>query len=460
MRTRRPRVKRSKGRVPQARKPPRRPRPSKPRRKPEKPRGSETGRVARTRAGCWATWETPSQDARDTSPTLPWPEPGTSEGLRPLHAFAIAELRRTPCMRTSQNPQKAKFAEFPFHALGCIVWSARSHYAPNWLLGTDSPEEDGGGVHPLRPREEGREVGAFSGYVVRKALIVAQEVSAGHRGSLHVERDVRQPHLRAVLRAPRAVAPLRSVAVDHPVICRQRVRIRCVVAEIVVGDRNSPVLRHVNCWRECLLVAGRDVGRRVVDLHGGRPGKAPVGRGRERDAVVPAEKALGEALVLPDGVELAAVRVDRDVGDAVAGADRVTVVWVDHAGVHHPLEPDGARPRPAVVLGAHNGHVEKGSTRPANVPDEGEDVNELALRTHRDLIAQGLREDTRVVDDARILPASPAVGGSREQRRPPNDRTNRGETVPDRVYEARVIGIGGYRVLVVKPIGVIVADER
>jgi hypothetical protein len=27
-------------------------------------------------------------------------------------------LRRTPNMRTSQNPQKAKFAEFLFHELG------------------------------------------------------------------------------------------------------------------------------------------------------------------------------------------------------------------------------------------------------------------------------------------------------------------------------------------------------
>src|SRR5215211_5709722 len=103
MRTRRPRVKRSKGRMPQARKPPRRPRPSKPRRKPEKPRGSETGSSARTRAGCWATSEIASQDARDTSPTLPWPEPGTSEGFRPLHAFAIAELRRTPLRRSSTS---------------------------------------------------------------------------------------------------------------------------------------------------------------------------------------------------------------------------------------------------------------------------------------------------------------------------------------------------------------------
>src|SRR5215212_262478 len=66
MRTRRPRVGRSKGRAPQARKPPRRLRPSKPRRKPEKPRGSETSSSARIRAGCWATSETPSQDARDT----------------------------------------------------------------------------------------------------------------------------------------------------------------------------------------------------------------------------------------------------------------------------------------------------------------------------------------------------------------------------------------------------------
>jgi hypothetical protein len=31
--------------------------------------------------------------------------------------FSPFELRRTPCMRTSQNSIKAKFAEFLFHAL-------------------------------------------------------------------------------------------------------------------------------------------------------------------------------------------------------------------------------------------------------------------------------------------------------------------------------------------------------
>jgi hypothetical protein len=29
-----------------------------------------------------------------------------------------SELLRTPCMRTSENTQKAKFAEFLFHELG------------------------------------------------------------------------------------------------------------------------------------------------------------------------------------------------------------------------------------------------------------------------------------------------------------------------------------------------------
>src|SRR5215207_7589299 len=96
MRTRSLRVKRSKGRVPQARKPPRRPRPSKPKRKPEKPRRSETGSSARTRGGCWATSETPSQDARDTVRLYRGPEPFRRFGLRPLHALANAELLRTP----------------------------------------------------------------------------------------------------------------------------------------------------------------------------------------------------------------------------------------------------------------------------------------------------------------------------------------------------------------------------
>src|SRR5918997_1828305 len=63
-------------------------------------------------------------------------------------------------------------------------------------------------------------------------------------------------------------------------------------------------------------------------------------------------------------------------------------------------------------------------------------------------------------DHVRPPPPPPAVGGSREQRRPPQDRANLGEPVPDRVYETRVVGIGGHRVLVVKAIGVIVADER
>src|SRR5215217_1726997 len=338
------------------------------------------------------------------------------------------------------------------------LWLPRS-YGLWCCLRTNPPEEDRGWIVGLGLREEWCKVGALFAYVVRKAFVVADEVSAGDRGPLHVERGVGEPDLVTVLGALRAVARLRSMAVDHPVIRRQRGRIRRVVAEIVVGDRNGPVLRHVNCWRECLLVATRDVGRRVVDLHGRRPAKAAVGRGRERDTVVPEGKALGEALVLPDGVELAAVRVDRDVGDDAAGADRV-VVWIDHAGVHHLLEPDGAGPRLSVVLRAHDGHVEKGSTRTADVADEGEDVDELALRTHRDLIAHGLCEVARVEDDARFLPARPAVGGSREQRRRPNDSLNLGEPVPDRVYEARVVGIGGYRVLVVKAFGVGVEDER
>jgi hypothetical protein len=32
--------------------------------------------------------------------------------------LADNKLRRTPCMRTSQNPQKAKFAEFFFYEVG------------------------------------------------------------------------------------------------------------------------------------------------------------------------------------------------------------------------------------------------------------------------------------------------------------------------------------------------------
>jgi hypothetical protein len=31
--------------------------------------------------------------------------------------LAGSELLRTPCMRTSEKPQKAKFVEFLFHAL-------------------------------------------------------------------------------------------------------------------------------------------------------------------------------------------------------------------------------------------------------------------------------------------------------------------------------------------------------
>src|SRR5215211_8521809 len=37
-----------------------------------------------------------------------------------LSEHLACELRRTPSMRTSQNPQKAKFVESPFYAPRCI----------------------------------------------------------------------------------------------------------------------------------------------------------------------------------------------------------------------------------------------------------------------------------------------------------------------------------------------------
>src|SRR5829696_2133941 len=121
MRTRSLRVERSKGRVPQARKLPRRPRPSKPRRKPEKPRGSETGRVARTRAGCWATsrhplrtLETPALLYRGRSPELrkgsglcmPFCMPSRSLNFGELR---VCEVRRIPKRRSSQNAYSTTF---------------------------------------------------------------------------------------------------------------------------------------------------------------------------------------------------------------------------------------------------------------------------------------------------------------------------------------------------------------
>ena len=56
------------------------------------------------KGGLLATLETPSQDARDATALLyRGPEPETPEGLRPLHAFAFADLRRTPSLRSSQK---------------------------------------------------------------------------------------------------------------------------------------------------------------------------------------------------------------------------------------------------------------------------------------------------------------------------------------------------------------------
>jgi hypothetical protein len=40
----------------------------------------------------------------------------TKEAPNFLELRKAPDLPRTPCMRTSQNPQKAKFAEFLFHA--------------------------------------------------------------------------------------------------------------------------------------------------------------------------------------------------------------------------------------------------------------------------------------------------------------------------------------------------------
>src|SRR5215217_7843741 len=58
----------------------------------------------RKNKGSWATSGTPSRDdSRPLSPLDPGPEPILSENFRPLHAFTIAELLRTPLRRSSQN---------------------------------------------------------------------------------------------------------------------------------------------------------------------------------------------------------------------------------------------------------------------------------------------------------------------------------------------------------------------
>jgi hypothetical protein len=46
----------------------------------------------------------------------PYSPNGASVSLNcSIYYTFLCELRRTPCMRTSENPQKAKFAEFDFH---------------------------------------------------------------------------------------------------------------------------------------------------------------------------------------------------------------------------------------------------------------------------------------------------------------------------------------------------------
>src|SRR5829696_33706 len=58
---------------------------------------------------------TPRPSSLVPSVTTPLYSTTVSQTLR---VGVLRELLRTPCMRTSQNPQKAKFAEYLFHALG------------------------------------------------------------------------------------------------------------------------------------------------------------------------------------------------------------------------------------------------------------------------------------------------------------------------------------------------------
>ena len=109
-------------------------------------------------------------------------------------------------------------------------------------LRTDSPEENAGRIAGVGLREERRKVGA----VVGEALVVAYEAAASYRGVRHVEQFLGQAGLVAVIRVIGAVAGGRRMAVHNLVIGWQGVRVGGVVAEVVVGDRNGSVVRHVH----------------------------------------------------------------------------------------------------------------------------------------------------------------------------------------------------------------------
>src|SRR2546427_4698079 len=169
--------------------------------------------------------------------------------------------------------------------------------APLW---PGAPEEDAGGVGPMRLREDRERVVPARG----QAHVVTEEEAARHRRVQDVERGVCQPDL---------VPPARPAAAGrmamHGEVVRQLARAP-VVAEVVVGHDDGPVGGHGDRGEEGLrsqLV--RRVDGRLIDLDRRGPRQTAVRRHRERDLVEP---EAAEARVLPDGVQVAGRRVHGD----------------------------------------------------------------------------------------------------------------------------------------------------
>jgi hypothetical protein len=79
-------------------------------------------------------------------------------GMAKFAESDVCELRRTPFSRTSENPQKAKFAKFPYYSVVQKGWPLM-HDEPsafsNQLFGCQPLKAEGfllGKVHPFRER--------------------------------------------------------------------------------------------------------------------------------------------------------------------------------------------------------------------------------------------------------------------------------------------------------------------
>src|SRR2546425_10639706 len=193
------------------------------------------------------------------------------------------------------------------------------------------------------------------------------------------------------------------MAVDDPVVGPERVRIRCVIAKVIVGDGDGTISRDVHRRRK-----GSGVARGLIDLNGSRPGKTAVGRHREGDVIV---RGTAKASVLPNDEKDAAAGIDRDSREPGASSHGGAGVWINHLNRTLAGSDDGGRPGRSVVSRAHDGLEETGCVQPGSL-DEVKDVDQRTVWENGNLMADGKLVALRREDCAGCFPRIPSVDGA------------------------------------------------